>query len=447
MARPTDWWVLGLDQDPTPGVVESVQDLATRFHTFADDVERAHKDVLSLNGDQITLRWIGASGDTFRAAFSTFPDDLQKLFTSYRMVGDALTAYWPKLQTAQTNADQACAQAVQVHDELATAQGQLTVAQQDLKTAQAHGADTSAHLAAQSTAQSKVADAQQRLNALKATAQQACDDRLAAARACTDSIAAGGNAGIHNKHWWQKLGEMISDAAGEIAGITGEIAQITSLIAPVLDVIALATAEIPGLDVVTAGLALGDNLLAEASSSVYATATGLKADGELLQGHYKAAFMDAATATMSRVGTKTGGGEANVRANAIEGNIDSEAGGASDELLNYADENIGRTNVAAEVVAQDGTHGFGLSMPRSLEDLTPAVRTAVEATGHHGGCAEIGGLCDIERQGASIYGSHGLAIHVMGGTQEYPAEVHGELKPLCPDCTSLFDYLKASPSS
>ncbi|MGW2697803.1 polymorphic toxin-type HINT domain-containing protein [Streptomyces sp. NPDC001296] len=117
----------------------------------------------------------------------------------------------------------------------------------------------------------------------------------------------------------------------------------------------------------------------------------------------------------------------------------------SDELLDHADANIGKTNVAAEVVAQDGTRGLGVSMARNSEDLTPQVRTAVEATGHHGGCAEIGALCDIEGQGASINGARGQAVHVMGGSQDYGPELHGEVKPFCGECERLFAYLEGGP--
>jgi hypothetical protein len=117
----------------------------------------------------------------------------------------------------------------------------------------------------------------------------------------------------------------------------------------------------------------------------------------------------------------------------------------SDELLDHADANIGKTNVAAEVVAKDGTHGLGVSVARSPGSLTPQVRTAVEATGHHGGCAEIGALCDIESQGASIDGARGQAVHVMGGSQGYGPELHGEVKPFCPDCERLFGFLGGGP--
>lgn len=117
-------------------------------------------------------------------------------------------------------------------------------------------------------------------------------------------------------------------------------------------------------------------------------------------------------------------------------------GEPSDELLDLADANIGQTNVASEVVAQDGTRGLGVSARRGLDEMTPQVRTAVQATGHHGGCAEIGALCDIESQGASIVGARSIAVKVMGGDQGFPPEVHGEVVPHCKFCSALFRHLE-----
>ncbi|WP_268762426.1 polymorphic toxin-type HINT domain-containing protein [Kitasatospora griseola] len=120
-------------------------------------------------------------------------------------------------------------------------------------------------------------------------------------------------------------------------------------------------------------------------------------------------------------------------------------GDPTDELLDHADAHIGKTNVAAEVVATDGTRAFGISRARSLEELTPNVRTAVQATGHHGGCAEIGALCKLESGGAPITGARGQAVHVMGGTQDHPADLHGENLPFCQSCRNLFEYLEGGP--
>jgi uncharacterized protein YukE len=169
MARPTDWHVLDLDGDPTPGDVSSVQALAREFHDFADDVQRAWGRVSSLGTDQTALTWIGASADAFREQFGKFPDDLRKLFTSYRMAGDALEAYWPVLQRVQNTADKACWDAEGAHEDLARAAVTLTGAQQDLKNAQAAGAPTDAHVQAQTAAQGTVDAASGRIKTLKAT--------------------------------------------------------------------------------------------------------------------------------------------------------------------------------------------------------------------------------------------------------------------------------------
>jgi hypothetical protein len=110
-----------------------------------------------------------------------------------------------------------------------------------------------------------------------------------------------------------------------------------------------------------------------------------------------------------------------------------------------ADANIGGTNVAAEVVATNGAKGYGVSAPRSLSQMTPQVRAAVQATGHHGGCAEIGALCFIELGGSPIKGARGQAVKVGGGSKGHPMEQHGEELPFCEACDNLFRYLEGGP--
>jgi hypothetical protein len=43
MVRPSGWDILGLDNDPTPGDLDSVQNLAKQFGDFAHDVEAAYR--------------------------------------------------------------------------------------------------------------------------------------------------------------------------------------------------------------------------------------------------------------------------------------------------------------------------------------------------------------------------------------------------------------------
>jgi hypothetical protein len=51
----TGWVVLGLDGDPTPGVVETVQGLAKQFGDFAHDVQSAYGSLNSFGADTTAL--------------------------------------------------------------------------------------------------------------------------------------------------------------------------------------------------------------------------------------------------------------------------------------------------------------------------------------------------------------------------------------------------------
>ena len=63
MTRPTGD-ILGMDGDPTPGVVESVRALAKQFGDFAH-VEAAYRSLNSFGADANALQWdvIGPEGE------------------------------------------------------------------------------------------------------------------------------------------------------------------------------------------------------------------------------------------------------------------------------------------------------------------------------------------------------------------------------------------------
>src|ERR1051325_7134522 len=136
MARPSGWDVLGLDGDPTPGVVESVQALAKEFGDFAHDVESAYRSLNSFGSDANALQWVGQTAEAFKGQFGPLPGRLQKLYTSYSEASDALSAYAPKLQAAQAKADSALRQAQDAHADLQRATTNANTAATDLKTAQ-----------------------------------------------------------------------------------------------------------------------------------------------------------------------------------------------------------------------------------------------------------------------------------------------------------------------
>ena len=270
MVRPSGWDVLGLDGDPTPGVVESIQALAKEFGDFSHDVEHAWSSLNSFGADATALSWVGQTADAFKSNFGPLPGRLQKLYISYGEASDALSAYWPKMQAAQDKADAALRQGQDAEVDVSRAAGTANNAAADLKTAQS-GADPKATADAQTAhdnAQKALSDAKGRLGALAAQARQAHDDLEAAGKECAKALHHAQSDGIHNKHWWQHVGEALSNIGGKITQWSGEIGQIAAILAPVLNGIALLTVEVPGLDVVTASLAGADDFIAATAPEV-----------------------------------------------------------------------------------------------------------------------------------------------------------------------------------
>ncbi|MGV9729904.1 putative T7SS-secreted protein, partial [Streptomyces albogriseolus] len=127
--RPTDWHVLDLDKDPTPGDPERVRQLARFLHDFADDVSEALRLVKGMAGEGALAEWAGKSAKVFKEEFSGVPKNLRKLEKSYAMCGDALADYWPKLERAQALADKALAKAREAQADLSSARSKLASAE------------------------------------------------------------------------------------------------------------------------------------------------------------------------------------------------------------------------------------------------------------------------------------------------------------------------------
>lgn len=252
MARPSDWWVLDLDRDPTPGAPDRIDITADRFLDFAETAERAYRAVTSLQGDGAVLTWVGLSGDAFREQFGEFPEQLRKLYTSHQIVGDALVAFSPKLTTAQAQADRALADGREARDRLATASAQLNIVQGDfdaisrqadeLRNGQSESNQPDKEQVAQalrdadaakqrlSTAQGAVASAEQALQAAKTLAEQARQMRETASGECAREIRHASDVGIQPRSFWQKLG----DAFKKLWDIICEVAKWVALVAGVI---------------------------------------------------------------------------------------------------------------------------------------------------------------------------------------------------------------------
>ncbi|WP_228555782.1 putative T7SS-secreted protein [Catenulispora pinisilvae] len=317
MVRPSGWDILGLDGDPTPGVVESVQALAKEFGDFAHDVESACRSLNSFGSDTAALQWVGQTADAFRSTYGPLPGRLQKLYTSYSEASDALSAYAPKLQAAQAKADSALRQAQDAQVDLQRATTSANTAADDLKTTQQNHAVSPNPQAvtdaqtAHDTARTKLNDAKAHMAALTGQANQARDSRISAAKDCAKALHHAQSDGIHNKHWWEHIGADLAEWGGKIAEIANDLS-------PFLDVLALATSWIPGVDVVTAGLAEADNLIALAG-------TGLEITGDAMQGHFKDALFGA-----GMLGLQFAGGR-------VLGKLGKEGEGAEADALTGAE--------------------------------------------------------------------------------------------------------------
>jgi hypothetical protein len=233
MGRPSDWHVLDMDRDPTPGDPVRVKTLSRQLHEFADDVGSALRLVKGMQSEDAILSWAGLSADAFREEFGSAPGNLEKLHTSYRIAAEALEAYWPDLEHAQYQADKALADGRTAHARLASAQGSLNGAQDSVHTATAAAdsydpaknpgrdvpppdadqvrratRDLAAAKARQSHAEQAVSSAQSAPDAAKRLAEQARGVREDAARRTVTRLheeALWG--GVLGRRRWRPLGE------------------------------------------------------------------------------------------------------------------------------------------------------------------------------------------------------------------------------------------------
>ncbi len=257
MSRPTDWSALDLDKDPVPGDPYDVKALAKTLHDFADDVGTALRSIRGLAGDSALLDWVGLSGDAFRQQYGDLPKDLDKLESSYRMAGTALATYWPQLEHAQSQADKALSDARDAKQQLATANSQLSTAndwvnrantesQKYQQTSGTHApppdpdkvkaAARNATQAGQAhtTAQNSVHTAQDKLDAAKQLAGQATQLRDHAATTAAHALDDASDAGIQNKHWWQKAVDWVADHWDDIVAVCKVIVAVLGIVVMII---------------------------------------------------------------------------------------------------------------------------------------------------------------------------------------------------------------------
>jgi RHS repeat-associated protein len=273
--RPSDWHVLDLDKDPTPGDPQRVRTLAKHLHDFADDVSDALRLVKGMAGEGTLLEWAGKSADVFKEDFADVPKNLKKLKKSYEMCGDALADFWPKLERAQSLADKALRKGREARDSLSSAQSRLTSADSwvtragkeadkykddptgsksdadkpDEAKVRAATRDVQHAKSAQTKAQSDVSDAQDALAAAKKMAEDARKMREEAAREAKSKIDEASDAGIQNRSWWEEVGDWFVDNWDTIVAVCKVVVTVVGIVAmiiggPILGAIVLIAAAV-----------------------------------------------------------------------------------------------------------------------------------------------------------------------------------------------------------
>ncbi|MEU4997747.1 RHS repeat-associated core domain-containing protein [Streptomyces sp. NPDC021622] len=259
--RPSDWHVLDLDKDPTPGDPDRVRSLAKNLHDFSDDVGRVLRDIKGMAGEDAILRWAGKTADAFTEQFEDAPAKLKKLKKSYEMAGDALSAYWPDLERAQTLADKALVKGREAQADLSSAKSKLTsanswveragkeadkykddsggksgkdVPKPDPDKVKAATRNAASAEKAQTTAQGDVTSAQSALDAAKKMAEDARKMRQEAAGTAKRKIDEASDAGIQNRKWWEEIGDWVSDNWDAIVEICKVVVAVVGVIAMIV---------------------------------------------------------------------------------------------------------------------------------------------------------------------------------------------------------------------
>ncbi|WP_405734298.1 DUF6531 domain-containing protein [Streptomyces sp. NBC_00028] len=273
--RPTDWHVLDLDKDPTPGDPERIRHLAKTLHDFADDVSDALRLVKGMSDEDTLLEWAGKSAEVFKDEFGDVPKNLRKLKKSYSMCGDALSDFWPKLERAQALADKALVRARAAQDDLSAANSRLVSADSwvtratreadkykddptgsksdgdkpDAAKVRTATRDAQHAHSAQTLARSDVNDAQDALDAAKKMAADARKMREGAAREAKSKIDEASDAGIQNRSWWEEVTDWVGDNWDNIVAVAKVVVTVVGIVAmiiggPILGAILLVAAAV-----------------------------------------------------------------------------------------------------------------------------------------------------------------------------------------------------------
>ncbi|PJI94969.1 putative T7SS-secreted protein [Luteimicrobium subarcticum] len=246
--------------DPVPGDPSTSEQGGRHYLAVADAMDRARTSLTRLDG----LAGQSEAIDALRERASKVRDQVVKAQQRYRDTGNALVTYAAAHRTAQDDALALWHEAVSAQDAAQTASRQQTGAQStydDLRhTATRTGSplDYSAYHPVE-VANRAAQDAQDHLDAVVGRLSGILEPWHAAARKAAGDIDDAVEADGLNDGWWEKWGSevahVVSDWAGNIAGVLGIAALVLAWV-PVLGEVLGVLSLIAGVVALVADLAL-----------------------------------------------------------------------------------------------------------------------------------------------------------------------------------------------
>lgn len=336
-----DFELVGMDRDPTPGDLDLIQGVITRYRDVADAAEKA-LNILKRDGDISRGR-----GDTIDALNEKIgddlPDKLRKTAASYHDAAQAYTDYVPRLREAQETFDRAVDQAAAAAPQAGLSPMTLT------------DTSTDEDKAAARRRQDDIEAGQSGLSAAKGLAQQARQMRESAQRQCADVLDRAASEAIPERSIFQKIRDFFADFPF-VKILLGILIAVVAVFFPVAGV--LLGGALFALDQITA-IATGNFSLGEFAVGLFGIVPGggLLKGGAAVVAKFAPKIAHSAGGTLKGIkatfgSTKTVGGPLN-------GSAGTVVGKAADEFASSAAEEAASQAVSGDPIDVGGILGAG----------------------------------------------------------------------------------------